>query len=75
VYLEGVERSVRRADNPATLMYRLCRNSVSLCVLELKDLIQACIGIALPLPLSFYLILMAVVLRLLYSVATILRII
>jgi hypothetical protein len=75
VYLVGVERLVRRDDNPATLMYRLCRNSGSLCVLEPEDLVQACAGIALPLPLPSYLIVMAVVLRLLYSVATILRII
>jgi len=75
VYLVGVERSVRRADNPTTLIYRLCRNSGSLCVLEPQDLVQASVGIALSLPLPFYLTVMAVVLRLLYSVATILRLI
>jgi hypothetical protein len=40
---------VRRADNLATFMCRLSRNSESLELLELSGPVQACNGMALPL--------------------------
>jgi hypothetical protein len=47
-YLLEVKRLVHRADNLATFMCRLSRNSGSLNLLEPSGPVQACIGTAVP---------------------------